>query len=97
MNLGQLLLNCRTHVCETFYYDGPQPALAAMFEVAVILAQHIDESQLSLHLAWDTLHEVSVHLRLVELFGQDAVTEAMASGARTYAAYKAALELARAA
>jgi hypothetical protein len=82
--LGQLLRDCRMRVCEAYYWDGPQAALAAVVDASIELAPLVADGELEATAAWDTLQDVAANLTLVEGFGQDVVQEAIAFGPRVY-------------
>ena len=86
-DLGQLIRDCRMMICESYMFDGPEAALAAIAAASLQLAPLVQNGLLLAAPAWDALQDVAENLTLVRRFGQDAVQEAIAFGPRVCAAY----------
>jgi hypothetical protein len=83
----QHVLAARLSVCEAFYYEGPDAALAAVGAASMTLAPYVIGGALMHHVVFDALQEVSDNIGLVRTFGQDAVQRVLAAGPEAFASF----------
>jgi len=89
-DLYSFLRDCRARVWEGIVYGGPEAALEAIVLASINLAPLVAEDGIYPATAFDPLQACAENIGLVELYGQDAVQEALATGPRLYAAQRLA-------
>jgi hypothetical protein len=82
IDVASLIRKSRMAVCLAYYHGGDRLALEELALASLGVAPYVVSGELLPAAAWDALQEVAEHLGMVEVFGQDAIQEALAFGPR---------------